>query len=100
MGRYFRAAITEEKNGVVTIQIGFGEPAQNSLIVRDAVAEIASLNLAGGQGIKINGPASLPVMVAIAHAVVHLFGFVACYDPKLDKYVVAVSHDPSHKAGD
>jgi CRISPR-associated protein Csx3 len=37
--------------------------------------------------------------MAMAHAVAHLFGFVACFDPKLSAYVVAISHDPAYKPG-
>jgi CRISPR-associated protein Csx3 len=38
--------------------------------------------------------------MALAHAVAHLYGYVACYDPKLQGYVVAISHDPSVRPGD
>jgi CRISPR-associated protein Csx3 len=37
--------------------------------------------------------------MALAHAVAHLYGYVACYDPKLQGYVVAISHDPSFRPG-
>jgi CRISPR-associated protein Csx3 len=100
MGRFFTASITEESEGVVTLQIGFGEPATNSQIVPDAIAAIAALKLGGGRGIHLNGPASLPVAMALAHFVGHLFGHVACYDPKLRGYVVAISHDPGFHPGD
>ena len=36
---------------------------------------------------------------ALAHAVSHVYGAVAVYDPKLDGYVVAVSHDPEYPVG-
>jgi len=85
------------------LKVSFGEPAQNDEIVRDAVARLDEMTksgeLAGGSVIKINGPASLPVAVAIAHAVNHLYETVAVFDPKLGKYVVAVSHG-TYKAGD
>lgn len=92
-----------EKTGDV-LKVGFGEPAQNDQIVRDVVTRLGELTasgeLSGGPMIKINGPASLPVAVAIAHAVAHLYEVVAVFDPKLNKYVVSVSHSLNHKPGD
>lgn len=87
-----------------TLKIGFGEPAQNDQIVRDAKAKLYEMvndgTLAGGELIKLNGPASLPVAVAIAHAVAHLYETVAVFDPKLGKYVVSVSHGTEYTPGD
>jgi CRISPR-associated protein Csx3 len=87
-----------------TLKLGFGSPAQNDQIVKDAVGRLAEMTesgeLAGGKLIKINGPASLPVAVAIAHGVNHLYETVAVFDPKLAKYVVAVTHGTEYKAGD
>ena len=86
------------------MKVGFGTPAQNDQIVKDATARldemVAAGELPGGPVIKINGPASLPVAMAIAHAVGHLYAVVACFDPKLAKYVVAISHDGSSQPGD
>lgn len=86
------------------LKVGFGEAAQNDAIVRDAVARLAEMNkageLEGGGVIKINGPASLPVAVVLAHVLVHKFSAVGVFDPKLNKYVVAVSHDPAINVGD
>ena len=91
-----------DANGIM--RVGFGVPAQNDEIVRDAVARLAEMvktgELSGGKLIKINGPASLPVAVAIAHAVAHLYETVAVFDPKLGKYVVAVSHGNEYQPGD
>lgn len=98
--KFFRINL-EEGN---LLRVGFGEPAQNDAIVRDACERLAEMTasgeLAGGPVLKINGPASLPVAIAIAHAVGHLYQGVACFDPKLAKYVVAVSHDPAYNIGD
>lgn len=86
------------------LKIGFGTQAQNDQIVRDVVVRLAEMEaageLAGGGVIKINGPASLPVAVAIAHAVLHRFSAVGVFDPKLNKYVVAATHDPALSVGD
>ena len=91
-----------EKTGDV-LKVGFADPAQNDQIVRDAVTRLNEMvtgkELIGGKLIKVNGPASLPVAVAIAHAIGHLYAVIAVFDPKLGKYVVSVSHDPEFTAG-
>ena len=86
------------------LRVGFGDPAQNDQICRDAAQQLEELissgALAGGSVIKVNGPASLPVAVVIAHAVSHLYQVVAVFDPKISRYVVAVSHGNQLKVGD
>jgi CRISPR-associated protein Csx3 len=82
------------------LRVGFGVPASNDQIVKDAVQGLKDLGLSGGPILKINGPASLPVAVALAHAVTHLYGAVGVFDPKLQKYVVSVSHNPDFSVGD
>ena len=86
------------------LRVGFGSPAQNDQIVRDAMAGLEALVGAGGfegRVLRVNGPMSLPVAFALAHGVGHLFGVVAVYDPKLGgKYVVAICHDPGFAIGD
>lgn len=97
------SAYNIEMNGSV-MKVGFGEPSQNDEIVRAAVARLNEMTesgeLSGGEIVKINGPASLPVAVAIAHGVNHLFETVAVFDPKLGKYVVSVTHGTEYKPGD
>ena len=100
MPESYQVQLEKLEDGVATIRISFGAPAQNDCLVKDAVAAIAELALPGGKGVKFNGPASLPVAMALGHAVAHLYGYVACFDPKLSKYVVAISHDPSLRPGD
>lgn len=82
------------------LKIGFVDPAENSQIVPAAIQAIQDLNLPGGKGVLFHGAASLPVSMALAHAVAHLYAFVACYDPKLSKFVVAISHTPAVRPGD
>ena len=41
----------------------------------------------------LHGPASLAAVAVIVHHVAHLFGAVGVFDPKLNGYVVVVSHD-------
>ena len=86
------------------LRIGFGKPAQNDQIVRDATARLGEMvkdgTLTGGSVVRVNGPASLPVAVAIAHAIAHLYEVVGVFDPKLAKYVVATSHGTDYSVGD
>lgn len=87
-----------------TLKIGFGSPAQNDQIVRDAEARLDEMaksgEIAGGEVIRVNGPASLPVAMVLAHKLAHLYQAVACFDPKLSKYVVAIAHGGKHAVGD
>lgn len=82
------------------LKVGFGEPAQNDQIVKDAAARLAELvdkgELKGGKLLKINGPASLPAAFVLTHGVSHLYGAIAVWDPKLSKYVVAISRNPDY----
>ncbi len=96
----YRAELIDQSDGVAIVRLAFGEPAQNDRIVQDAIQAIDALKLEGGKGIKLNGPCSLPAAIAIGHAVAHLFGFVAFFDPKLHQFVVCVSHDPGVRPGD
>jgi CRISPR-associated protein Csx3 len=86
------------------LRVNFGEPAQNDQIVRDAAAKleemVASGELAGGSLLKINGPISIPVAFVLAHKLAHIYGAVGFYDPKLGKYVICITHNPSYKLGD
>lgn len=93
------AARTVASAPACLLTLSFGAPAQNDAIVKDAVAGVEALGLEGGKLCLLNGPASLPVAIAIGHAVAHRFGAVACFDPKMAAYVVAVSHDPERTVG-
>lgn len=86
------------------LKIGFGLPAQNDQIVKDATARLDEMansgELIGGEVIRVNGPASLPVAMVLAHKLAHLYQAVACFDPKLSKYVVAIAHGDKYAVGD
>ncbi len=86
------------------LKIGFGRPAQNDEMVKDAEQRLEHLikigNITGGDIIKINGPASLPVAMVLAHKLGHLYQAIACYDPKLAKYVVTIAHGDVYSIGD
>lgn len=83
------------------LKIGFGEAASNDQIVKDAkeAAELVKSQVQGLPVLKISGPASLPVAMLLAHEFNHIVGSVACFDPKLGKYVVCISHNPEYAIG-
>ena len=99
---YYHAELAPPRpDGLTQVNIHFAEPAAgNDLIVPAALAAIAALELKGGRGILFHGPASIPVAMALAHAVAHLYQFAACFDPKLARYVVAISHAATPRPGD
>jgi len=80
-------------------EIKFGAPAQNTEIVPDAIKAMKAIDGKNGDLALFNGPASLPVGMALGHEVAHLYGAIACFDPKLNGYVVCVSHDPRFSVG-
>jgi CRISPR-associated protein Csx3 len=86
------------------LSVGFGDPGSNDQIVKDANARLCELKesgeIVGGILLKINGPASLPCAFVISHHVDHFFGAIGVFDPKLQKYVICVSHDPDYELGD
>lgn len=86
------------------LRISFGQPADNNQIVKDAAARLEEMSqtgeLPGGQLLKINGPVSIPVAFVLAHKLAHIYGAVGFYDPKLNKYVISITHNPNYKLGD
>lgn len=80
------------------LKIGFGSPAQNTEMVKEVQAMLAGMEL-NGKLVLLNGPASLPVAVVLAHKLVHVFGAIGVFDPKLNGYVVSASHDPQFELG-
>lgn len=85
------------------LKVGFGdEPASNDKIVAEAVQKAEALREAViGKGVlRINGAASLPVAIALSHTFAHVVPAVAVFDPKLNAYVVSISHSRDFNIGD
>ena len=81
-----------ERRGDI-LEIGFGDEAgENDAIVKEVESTLKTTDLTGGGTLKINGRASLPIAIVIGHAVAHMFREIGCFDPKLDKYVIVISH--------
>src|ERR1039458_7329903 len=100
MANSYRVFILKQHDGVVTLRDGLRSARdQRTNRPRRKLPRSKRLHVSGGRGIHFTGPASLPVAMALAHEVAHLFGYVACYDPKLSAYVVAISHDPAFHPG-
>lgn len=79
-------------------EVGFGAPAQNDQLVREA-DELVRHEAGEGELALINGPASLPVACVLAHHLAHRYSAVGVYDPKLGSYVVAITHNPGLPLG-
>ncbi|KKW41086.1 hypothetical protein A3I46_02595 [Candidatus Kaiserbacteria bacterium RIFCSPLOWO2_02_FULL_54_13] len=104
-----RSAVEVSGHKADLFKVGFGTSAQNDEIVRDAEKVLAgifdesddelSTTCKGGSLALVNGPASLPVAVVIAHSLLHRYGAVAVFDPKMSGYVVAASHNPATPLG-
>lgn len=102
MSTYNVTRTTAEVCGIAAdlYRIGFGTPAQNDQIVRDAQASIEAIGEVGGQLALVNGPASLPVAVVVAHHLLHRYAAVGIFDPKMAGYVMAASHGSDYALGD
>lgn len=87
-----------------TLKLKFGEAASNDEIVayieKILKQKIETKEILGWEIIKLDWPASLPVAVVLAHKLAHLYGTIAVRDPKMGKFVVAVSHSGNFKVWD
>ena len=92
--------VTVNNKPSTMLRLAFGdEPASNDAIILEVKETIKSMNLQGGPLVLLNGPASLPVAVTIAHAVVHIFGAVGVFDPKMAGYVISTAHGGEYGEG-
>ena len=91
--------ITRDDNG--NLWVKFGTPGDNTQIVKDAAVRLDAMQkageLSGGDLLKINGPASLPVAMFLGHRLSDLFEVIACFDPKMHQYVIAISRSSDSK---
>ena len=93
-------ATVNNTTSVTLLRLAFGdEPASNDAIILEVKETLKSMNLQGGPLVLLNGPASLPVAVTIAHAVVHIFGAVGVFDPKMAGYVISTAHGGEYREG-
>ena len=98
----YNMELSTRGDGVKVLKVGFGRPAQNDELVREAVQKVRDIAMSGeiyAKDVVINGPASLPVAMALAHELGHVAKSVRVFDPKLNTDIVSVSHDPSGSVG-
>ena len=102
-GKSAEATYTIIRDADGILRIAFGKPSDNDQIVKDTTARLDEMmkteELSCGGLLKVNGPASLPVAMVLGHKLSHLFKAIACFDPRLNKYVVAISHTPEFVVG-
>lgn len=97
----YNVEIMNNTENVITLKIGFGEPGSNDEIVVDAKAAVEAVSEeVMGKTVLLNGPASLPVAFVLAHTLNHICPVVAVFDPKMGKYVVAVTHTGDYRVGE
>jgi len=82
-----------------TLQVTLLGKADSAALVASAERQLEQLEIRGGKLIRVSGRCPLPVAMAIAHRLAHLYGAVAIRDPKLNGYVVAISHTPECPVG-
>ncbi len=95
----YSISLESSLDGIDTLKLGFGEPGQNDQIVQDVLQDLEELEL-GGTLVKLSGPASLPVMVALAAYLANAYNAIAVWDPKISKYVVSYSISHTCEVGD
>ena len=91
------------------LKVGFNPqiPAEGDRIVRDTAIQMEKLLQSGklkGKVLKISGRASILASFVIASKVTHCYGAIALFEPKegdtaLDRYIIAISHNPDYKVG-
>ena len=82
------------------IRVSFGEPATNSVIVQEVEQTAPTIaSRCHGKVVLFNGAASNAVTAVLAHKFGHVTKAVGIYDPKLQSYVIVISHDPDYFVG-
>lgn len=73
--------------------------AQGDEIVQSIVRQLEALPLRGGRLVTFDGQISVAGAIALGHRLAHLYAAVAMFDPKMQGFIVAVSHDPEFAVG-
>ena len=91
--------IGAQSDRYTVLRVKFGAESGNGPKVIDCERELVGLDLKGGELCLVNGPASLPVSMVLAHKLGHLYQAVACFDPKEGAYVVSIAHGANYQPG-
>jgi CRISPR-associated protein Csx3 len=105
MTTYNINARQSEINHIITIlDVGFGLPATNQEIVRDAynnrINEMIKCNVIDSNVVLINGPISTPVLGCITTQLKSIVPAIGIFDPKLQGYVIYYSVNNVYSVGD
>lgn len=92
--------IYNEENHTITTVLP--SKRTNQELLKMASSEITDLKTLVKHGgvLKITGRCSLPLMSFLTHSFGHLHQAICVYDPKLDRFLVTISHSPEYSVGD
>ncbi len=105
-GKVVTATVTKSRSGHAFLTVTLPQGHGNDAIVADVDAVLTTMKesgeLPGGQVILVNGQQTVAAAYVYSHHLVHLYAYVAMFDPKLapTPYVVVAAHGPDHKVGD
>ena len=100
MEEVFQIRVVESAGGVIRLECRISHEESTEVIVQSAVRSLLALDLAGGTGVIVDGSAPLAAAAAMGHHLAHRFGFVAWWNPPLQKAIVAIAHGTVHRVGD
>jgi len=92
------------ENDILIAKINNGKQVDGDEILRDAKTELESLMHSGGlpggkQPLRINGRTTVLASFLIGSQLAHKYSSIAVFDPKVEGYVVTISHSPDYRVG-
>lgn len=92
------------ENDILIARINNGKQVDGDEILRDAKTELESLmhsgDLPGGkQPLQINGRTTVLASFFLGSQLAHKYSSIAVFDPKVEGYVVTISHSPDYRVG-
>ncbi|NEP56089.1 MAG: hypothetical protein F6K31_03565 [Symploca sp. SIO2G7] len=97
--------VIRREGDILRVQINNAVQVDGDQIIRDAKAQLQGLidsgQLSGGkQLLKINGRSTVLASFVIASALARSYRAIAVFEPKLDCYIVTISHTQDYCVGD
>lgn len=99
-GKVFECQAVEIAEGVTRLAVSLGVAADNGTIVQEVQLAMEEADLPGGELLCIHGGISLPAAYTLSHACAHVYAAIAVWDPKIQRYVVSISHSPHYEVGE
>lgn len=92
------------ENDILIARINNGKQVDGDEILRDAKTQLESLMDSGGlpggkQPLQINGRTTVLASFYLGSQLAHKYSSIAVFDPKLESYVVTISHSPDYRVG-